>query len=271
MSEVAVVEREEPKSPSNNVLAVIERAAGNPEVDVSKMERLLDMQMKVMAKDAEVQFYDAMSVLQDQMPTIKKEGEIKVNGTLRSKYARFEDILSATKPLLKEHGFSVAFKSNFVEGELEITGTLSHRAGHHESTTMRLPFDDSGAKNKVQQIGSSVSYGKRYVYCMLLNINVSDEDDDGEGADPNNTLEKQHERLLAHSAYVRDNLPSIMAVKDGIAVGELSGAAEAWFELDQDTQRGLWVAPTKGGVFTTRERDVMKTNEFRNAYYGEQQ
>jgi hypothetical protein len=164
----------------------------------------------------------------------------------------------------------VAFKSNFVDGQLEITGTLSHKFGHHESTTMRLPFDDTGSKNNVQAIGSSVSYGKRYVYCMLLNINITEDDDDGNSADPNNSLEKQYERLLAHMDTVRANLPSIMAIKDGIAVGELSGAAEAWFELEQDVQRALWVATTKGGIFTTREREVMKTNEFRDSYYGVQ-
>lgn len=258
----------EPVAQTNNVLAVISRAATDPACDISKMERLLDMQERVMARDAEMAFYAAMAELQDQMPTIRKEGEIKVNGTVRSRYARFEDILGQTKPLLKQHGFSVAFKSQFVEGQLEITGTLSHKLGHHESTTMRLPFDDTGSKNNVQAIGSSVSYGKRYVYCMLLNINITEDDDDGNAADPNNSLEKQHERLLQHMDVVRSHLPSIMAIKDGIAVGELSGAAEAWFELDQDIQRALWVATTKGGIFTTREREVMKTNEFRDSYYG---
>jgi hypothetical protein len=27
----------------------------------------------------------------------------------------------------------------------------------------------------------------------------------------------------------------------------------------------LWVAPSKGGVFTTKEREIMKTTEFREA------
>jgi hypothetical protein len=47
---------------------------------------------------------------------------------------------------------------------------------------MELPFDNSGSKNTVQAIGSSVSYGKRYVLCMLLNISTGGEDNDGNGA-----------------------------------------------------------------------------------------
>lgn len=71
--------------------------------------------------------------------------------------------------------------------------------------------------------------------------------------------------LVAHNAAVRDNLESVFAIKQGIADGDLSTAAEAWGELDKDTKMALWVAPTKGGIFTTAERDTMKSTEFRTA------
>lgn len=257
MSEVLKMEPQQ-----DNVLAVISRAATDATVDISKMERLLDMQERIMTKNAERAFYEDMSALQADMPSIKKAGEIKVNGQLRSRYAKFEDILEATKPLLQKYGFSVAFKSNFIEGQLEVTGTLSHKEGHHESTTMRLPFDESGSKNKVQQIGSSVSYGKRYVYCMLLNVNITDQDDDGVSADPNNTPEKMLERIIAHNDALRDYLESVAAVKLHIADGALGLAKEAWAELDEDVQRALWLATTKGGILTTEERKQMKSNEW---------
>jgi hypothetical protein len=35
--------------------------------------------------------------------------------------------------------------------------------------------------------------------------------------------------------------------------------AEAWNEIPRMAQADLWLAPTKGGVFTTHERDVIKT------------
>lgn len=262
IKELATVE---PINQSNNVLAVISRAATDKDVDISKMERLLDMQERVMAKEAEMAFYADMSDLQDAMPTIKKEGAIKVGGEVRSRYARFEDILGQTKGLLKDYGFSVSFKSNFVEGQLEITGTLSHRQGHHESTTMRLPFDGSGSKNNVQAIGSSVSYGKRYVYCMLLNVNITEDDDDGVSADIDNTPDRIIDRLISHNNCLRDNLPSVLAIKEAIALGELSTAKECWSELDENEQRALWVATTKGGIFTTSERKTIKSNEWSQA------
>ena len=40
---------------------------------------------------------------------------------------------------------------------------------------------------------------------------------------------------------------------------ELYTVAEAWREIPQAAQMDLWLAPSKGGIFTTHERDVIKT------------
>ena len=64
---------------------------------------------------------------------------------------------------------------------------------------------------------------------------------------------------------------SIQAVKDGIASGDISAAAEAWFELDNDEKASIWKAPTKGGCFTVEERKIIKSAEFRESYYGKQE
>jgi N-acetylglucosamine kinase-like BadF-type ATPase len=61
---------------------------------------------------------------------------------------------------------------------------------------------------------------------------------------------------------------SVVAIKAGIASGEFSGASEEWFSLDEETKQALWVAPTKGGVFTTQEIEVIKSQEFRVSFYG---
>lgn len=88
---------------------------------------------------------------------------------------------------------------------------------------------------------------------------------------------------LGHYIYAGEDLPpgpslqdwidkhsaSIQAIKKALANDDLSSAAEEWFTLPDDAKSGLWVAPTKGGPFTTLERDIMKTPAFREAYYGE--
>lgn len=61
---------------------------------------------------------------------------------------------------------------------------------------------------------------------------------------------------------------SIMAIKAAISMGDLSTASEEWFSLDNDIKARLWKAPSKGGPFTTREREIIHSTEFRTANGG---
>ena len=165
------------------VLAMVERVAQTPDIDVGKLEAMLDMQERILNRNAMVAFNSAMAEMQSDIPTIEKSGAIVVNGQERSRYARFEDIMRVVKPVMQRHGFAITFRTQTGEGFVKITGVLMHKDGHREETDMQLPIDSSGSKNTVQAIGSSTAYGKRYVLCALLNIATGDEDDDGQGAD----------------------------------------------------------------------------------------
>jgi hypothetical protein len=162
------------------IIQVIERAALNPDVDVEKMERLYAMAERASARQAEQAFNAALAEMQPKLPVIENRGE-----TDKSKYAKWEDINDAIRPMLHEHGFALSFRVNRTEQMVSITGVLRHIGGHHDETTLDLPVDTSGSKNAVQAVGSSVSYGKRYTAIALLNITSRDpvdRDDDGERA-----------------------------------------------------------------------------------------
>jgi len=58
---------------------------------------------------------------------------------------------------------------------------------------------------------------------------------------------------------------TVSAIKTGINEGNLHAANEAWRELTDDEKKLLWVAPSKGGCFTTEERKIMQSSEFREA------
>jgi hypothetical protein len=75
--------------------------------------------------------------------------------------------------------------------------------------------------------------------------------------------------MAAYAAVLRDNLASVVAIRAGIESNDLSSACEAWRELGEDIQRMLWLAPSKGGIFTTQEREIIKSSEFRLALTGE--
>lgn len=161
-------------SDTSAMLLMIERAASDPNVDIDKMERLLEMHERMLARQANSEFAEALSAMQPDLPSIGERG----NAAGRYTYALWEDINQAIKPILQRYGFALSFRMNFEAG-ITVTGVLSHRCGHKEQTSMVLPADKSGNKNDVQAIASSVSYGKRYTAGALLNLTSHGEDDDG--------------------------------------------------------------------------------------------
>ena len=190
MAKTEIMTRDEVETPpapppvpaATAIISVIERAALNPDVDIDKMERLLQMQQRIMAQEAKVLFDTALAEMQPELPVIDAKGAIKnKSGGVQSRYGKWEDVNEAIRPVLSAHGFALSFRIAEAENaHSSITGVLSHRAGHREETSIRLPADHSGSKNAVQAIGSAVSYGKRYTAFALLNITVRGEDDDGQ-------------------------------------------------------------------------------------------
>lgn len=155
------------------LLAVISRAAADPQTDVDKMERLMAMYERIEAKRAEAEFASALADMQSKLPSIGERGD----AAGRYKFALWEDINAAIKPILTEYGFALSFRTDFTDG-IAVSGVLSHRSGHKEQTTIKLPADPSGNKNAVQAVASSVSYGKRYTAGALLNLTSHGEADD---------------------------------------------------------------------------------------------
>ena len=74
-----------------------------------------------------------------------------------------------------------------------------------------------------------------------------------------------NELLIDNTQTMLRYAESILAIKAGIALDDYSTAAEEWFSLTDDDKTILWKAPSKGGAFTTEEREIMKSKEFREA------
>lgn len=164
---------------SATVLSVIQKAASDPNCDIEKLERLMNMHERMQSRQAEAAFNAAMAEMQIEIPSIAERGK-----TNNGKYATLEDINDVVRPIMQKYGFAISFRVETIQGGMKVTGVLMHRLGHREETTMTLPLDTSGSKNGVQAVGSSTSYGKRYVMCALLNITTRGADDDGYAACP---------------------------------------------------------------------------------------
>lgn len=208
------------KRTPGDLARIIGEIAADPRVDVSKMERLLEMQERVLARDAEASFNQALARLKSRLPRIAKTGVILLkDGKTRIPYAKYEDIHEAIAPLMHDEGFTVSYSSELVANGtlLEIRATFRHADGHQDVGKAYLPLtDDSGAKNRVQGAGSILSYGKRYALCQYLDIVTEGEDDNGSQAGAQPISEKQvseiHD-LIADAGADEERFLSYMGVQ----------------------------------------------------------
>lgn len=175
MNELVKKENTELEDKPISMLDSINQVLTNPNASVDTIEKMLDMQERIMNRNAEAAFNIALAEMQPKLPAIKPMGTAHQN----VKYAKFEDIQKAIAPYLAEHGFALSFKTGQNDKSITVTAILRHREGHSDETTITLPADGSGSKNAVQAVGSSTSYGKRYAATALLNLNVAGDDDDG--------------------------------------------------------------------------------------------
>jgi hypothetical protein len=167
---------------ARSLLEVIASAVADPRMDVSKMERLLAMHKEIMADQRKEAFTAAMARLQARLPQIQKDGRIVVKNVERSRYAKYEDIDVAVRPLCAEEGFALDFGTTSTDGKLfTITCEITHKDGYSKTHSLMLPMDKSDFRSDVQSIGSTLSYARRQLTKMALNIVEKDEDDDANG------------------------------------------------------------------------------------------
>lgn len=170
------------------ILAMIERAARDPAVDMEKMKDLWAMRREMVEHRAKTAYTAAFAAMQPEIPCINEHGEItNKNGDVQSTYAEWEDINDAVKPIIAKYGFALSFRIQTSAAQVTVVGMLKHIGGFSEEAEIILAPDGSGSKNAVQAVGSSISYGQRYTAKALLNITSrvpQDRDNDGRGGAP---------------------------------------------------------------------------------------
>lgn len=152
-------------------------AADLATLDVAKVEALLGMQERIDARNAERSLADALARFQESCPRVHKG---KKGG--QGNYAPFDAVMEVAKPHLGANGLSVSFDTEATEGGVIATCHVMHRDGARFSRKASVPIDTAGRMNVAQQMGSAISYAKRYAMTAALNIVTTDEDDDGAAA-----------------------------------------------------------------------------------------
>jgi len=120
----------------------------------------------------------ALVELQAELPHVTKDAE---NPHFRSRYASLAALTAALLPLMAKLGLAWICRPTLEwsrqEPMLVLSYSLRHVSG--ESLDGQYPLPASGTP---QQIGSAITYARRYALCAVTGL-VADDDDDGNAAE----------------------------------------------------------------------------------------
>lgn len=164
-------------TPSHLLAMAVEQGA-----DLDKLTKLMDLQERWETGEARKAFTVAMTGFKSEPMEILKRKNVSFSGTSYN-HAELSDITEAIGPALSKHALSYRWDiRQDSTNSITVDCILTHIAGHSERVTMSAPPDDSGKKNKIQQIASSTTYLQRYTLLAVTGMSTKGMDDDGREA-----------------------------------------------------------------------------------------
>jgi hypothetical protein len=127
---------------------------------------------------------EALAAFQAELPRIRKDETAKVTGEGKNGpvkytygYAGLDAVVEAVMPVLGKHGLSITSKTAFdQQGNFMLEVSLLHESGQRETGYWPLP---DPRRVGPQDLGSAITYGRRYLKLALTGTFPGGEDDDG--------------------------------------------------------------------------------------------
>ena len=147
--------------------------------DLEQIEKLMELERQWKADIAREAYNVAITEFKKNPITVVKD---KKNKQYDSYYASLGNKVNTVNLAMAPFGLNARW--NIEQGDLiTVTCILSHTLGHSESVPMSGLPDDTGKKNEIQKIKSTITYLKSETFEAVTGIvSIDAPDDDGNGA-----------------------------------------------------------------------------------------
>lgn len=155
-------------------------AALDQNADLDRIEQLYALKRQYDADEARKAYVAAMARFKASPLTIAKDKHVKfatAKGTTEYDHATIGNVVKVICAGLGADGFSHRWDTKQDSGKITVTCIITHEQGHSESTTLTASPDDSGGKNGIQSIASTVTYLQRYTLLAATGMATSDQED----------------------------------------------------------------------------------------------
>jgi hypothetical protein len=174
-----------PPAGSSPVMAMLSDAIQRG-MSIDVIREIKALSKELAADDARRAFDRAMADAKAEIPVIAKNRlvsyENKDNTTTSYRHEDLGEIARTVDPILAKHGLSYRFRTTSEANQpVTVTCIVAHRDGHFEENSLSAGRDDSGKKNSIQQVGSTITYLQRYTLKAALGLAAA-ADDDGRAA-----------------------------------------------------------------------------------------
>lgn len=186
------------------IIQIVQRV----DIDPDRLEKFLDLQIKMENRQAEAALNKALTEFQAECPIIPKTKKAH-----NSNYAPYDEIKHIVKPIAHKHGLSWTFSVNDKsETEKEMIVTVRHILGAQFQSRYSFPsMDDGGKMNSSQRTKSSNSYAKRAALENALDIATAEMDDDAKRA--TDTPATNEQLAIIRDLMVKANVTEDMFTK----------------------------------------------------------
>lgn len=146
-----------------------------------------------------------------------------------------------------------------------VRATITDENGHVLATGYAEENREVGSVNSTSAVenAETSAVGRALAFLGFAGSEIASADEIANAIKQQGALE-EIKRFAAHTDAVKEHLDSIVAIKGFLLEENISAAREAYREIPREDQLSLWRAPTKGSIWTTKERDLLKkgdTNE----------
>lgn len=216
-----------PATPADIVLYAMQKNA-----DIAQIEKFMDLQIRWEADQARKAFVSDMAEFKKSPPIIVKDKLVAFSGTSYM-HATLGNVTEAIVAGLAAHGFSHRWSVDQTGATIEVSCILTHKLGHSETTTLSGAKDDSGKKNQIQQMASTITYLQRYTLLAATGVATKDQgDDDGHSTEQQAPEPTKAKPIIDGKAFSR----CMAAIKAGeYAIADLRG----YYDLSVDQQTAV--------------------------------
>lgn len=195
-------------TPSDLLRLAIDKGA-----DLDRLERLMDLQAKYEAGQARKAFTAAMTDLKSRNLTVRKDKSVAFSGTAYT-HSSLAEVVETVVRHMADAGLSHRWTVAQEGKSITVACVITHELGHSEQVVMTAAPDDSGKKNAIQQVASTITYLQRYTLMAACGLASRDmPDDDGRGSEqhreaaPVQAISQEQYELLADLMRSTDTAP----------------------------------------------------------------